>query len=47
MNRKRLLSFGFIVIGMGMVCFGLWEFDPRLGYISVGLGLLSLGIGVI
>lgn len=47
MNRKKLLSFGLTIMGLGIICFGLWGFDPRLGIMLAGLGLLLMGIGVI
>jgi len=50
MNNKLLLKIAkvlLVAIGLGLISWGLWGYDPRWAAISVGIGLFSIGIGLI
>lgn len=34
-------------LGLGLIGWGLWEFDPRIAIISVGFGLFLIGLNKI
>ena len=47
MKWAKFISMASVIVGLGLISFGLWQFDPRLGIMLAGLGLVLLGIGVI
>lgn len=45
MNGEKLVKAGLIFIGLGLICFGCWQYDPRIAYILGGIGLILMKIG--
>ena len=45
MDNGRTLKGIFTFVGLAAICWGLWEYDPRIAMISGGLALFLMGIG--
>lgn len=47
MESERLMKGIFTFVGLGLISWGLWGYDPRLAIISMGFGLFLMGINKI